>query len=82
MDIEQIKELMNHLEASKLKKLVLKRGDFELQLEKESLNPPVRTRVVATESDAPFQSGVQSETSLKGERGGSVRLDAPGTYDT
>ncbi len=78
MDIEQIKELMNHLEASKLRKLVLKKGDFELQLEKESLNPPVRTRVVAAESEAPFQS----EAPLKGERGGSARVDAPGTYVT
>lgn len=35
MDIEQIKDLMNHLEASKLRKLVYKKGDFELTLEKD-----------------------------------------------
>ncbi len=35
MEIEQIKELMTHLEGSKLRKLVFKRGDFELHLEKE-----------------------------------------------
>lgn len=35
MDIEQIKELINHLEASKLRKMVYKKGDFELHLEKE-----------------------------------------------
>ncbi len=36
MDLETIKELMAHLEGSKLKKLVYKQGDFELHLEKES----------------------------------------------
>jgi acetyl-CoA carboxylase biotin carboxyl carrier protein len=35
VEIEQIKELMASVESSKLKKFVLKKGDFELQLEKE-----------------------------------------------
>jgi len=79
MDIEQIKDLMSHLEASKLRKLVLKKGDFELQLEKESVNPPpMRPRLIAAETESAFQS----ELALKGERNGSVRPDAPGTYVT
>ncbi len=79
MDIEQIKDLINHLEASKLRKLVFKKGDFELQLEKESLTPaPQRPRIVAAEAESAFQS----EIPLKGERGGTARQDAPGTYVT
>lgn len=35
MDFEHIEKLMAKLETSKLKKLVIKKGDFELQLEKE-----------------------------------------------
>ncbi len=41
MNLEQIKELMTSLESSKLKKLVLKKGDFELELEKEGDAPSV-----------------------------------------
>ena len=53
MDIEQVKELMQYLEASKLRKMVYKKGDFELHLEKEEDSlPPVR-RVVVSESAAP-----------------------------
>jgi acetyl-CoA carboxylase biotin carboxyl carrier protein len=78
MDIKQIKELMTHLEESKLRKLVFKKGDFELHLEKESANPPPRPRMVPAEAESAFQS----EVALKGERGGSVKGDAPGTYVT
>ncbi len=35
MNVEQIKELTAILESSKLKKIVVKSGDFEIQLEKE-----------------------------------------------
>lgn len=79
MDIDQIKDLMSHLEASKLRKLVYRKGDFELQLEKESVNPPpLRPRVVAAETESAFQS----EVALKGDRGGTSRPDAPGVYVT
>ena len=40
MNVEQIKELTAILESSKLKKIVVKSGDFELQLEKEGDAPP------------------------------------------
>ena len=76
MDIEQIKELMACLEASKLRKLVFKKGDMELHLEKESAAP--HPRYVTAETEAPFQS----EVPLHGERGGSIREEAPGTYVT
>lgn len=82
MELEQIKELMNQLEASKLRKLVIKKGDFELQLEKEQANlPAARPRAILAEAEAAFQS----EVPLKGERGGSSstsRADAPGTFVT
>ncbi len=35
MDLNEIKELMNQLEASKLRKMFIKKGDFEISLEKE-----------------------------------------------
>lgn len=79
MDIDQIKELMTHLEASKLKKLVFKKGDLEIQIEKESAAPsrPLRVPVAETVNETAFQA----ELSLKGERGGSVRENsAPGNF--
>lgn len=80
MDIDQIKELMNHLEASKLKKLVLKKGDFEIHLEKDSVGERVKLpRQMAAENETAFQS----EAPLKGERGGSRELIEPsGTFVT
>lgn len=39
MNVEQIKELTAILEGSKLKKIVVKNGDFEIQLEKEGEVP-------------------------------------------
>lgn len=74
MNIEEIKDLMNHLEASKLSKLVFKKGDFELRLEKDSA-PVQRVRSIVQE-----ESAFQSEVPLKGERGGAVRSEAPGVH--
>lgn len=45
MNLEQIKELMAGLAESKLKKLVVKRGDFELQLEKETTDSPIQAHL-------------------------------------
>ncbi len=73
MDIAQIKELMAELEASKLSKLILKKGDFELHLEKETASlPPPRPRAAPVESDT-----FQPEVTPKAERAA-----APGTYVT
>ena len=77
MDTQQIKELMAQLEESKLKKLIIKKGDFELHLEKESVGLSVaRPRMIQADAESAFQS----EVALKGERGGGHRMDAPGTY--
>lgn len=81
MDTEQVKELMTLLEESKLKKLVFKKGDFELLLEKESVNNPPLARPRAVQYEAA-EPAFQSEVTMKGERGGSVRVDAPGNYVT
>ncbi len=79
MDTQQIKELMVQLEESKLKKLVIKKGDFELHLEKESMNVPVRPqRVVQAETESAFQA----EEPLRGERGGSQKQELSGTFVT
>lgn len=73
MDMEQIKELMRQLEESKLSKLVFKKGDVELHLEKESAYlPPPRSKPVLPEQENFFSS----ETPSKGERSGSGRVEA------
>jgi acetyl-CoA carboxylase biotin carboxyl carrier protein len=78
MDMQQIKDLMAQLQESRLSKLVYKKGDFELHLEKESASLP-RPRAHAAETESAFQS----EAPLKGERGGAMRsADAPGTFVT
>lgn len=79
MELEQIKELMNHLEESKLRRIVIKKGDFELHLEKEETCPlPSRRNITAESvSDETFQS----EIPLKGERGGHFE-EAPGVFVT
>ena len=68
MELKEIKELIAHIEASKLTKFSLKKGDFELHLEKEgayvpqarhSMPPPVAN-----------EDAFQSEIPMKGERGG------------
>ncbi|HEX2583445.1 MAG TPA: acetyl-CoA carboxylase biotin carboxyl carrier protein [Chlamydiales bacterium] len=78
MDLEQIEKLMAKLETSKLKKLVIKKGDFELQLEKEG-----EVQVVAAAPHSrPIAAENGPELSPKGERGGGRKLDADGIYVT
>lgn len=69
MDTQQIKELIALLEGSKLEKLVLKKGDFEIQLEKEkvALVPLSRPRSVSVEPE---------------EAPPKVEKPAPGTFVT
>lgn len=69
MDTQHIKELIALLEGSKLEKLVLKKGDFEIQLEKEkvALVPLSRPRHAPVEPE---------EAPPKAEKG------APGTFVT
>ncbi len=70
---DQIKELISYLEESKLTKLVFKKGDMEIQLEKGA----APLKFVSAEP------AFESDISLQGERGGTIRKaesDAPGTY--
>jgi acetyl-CoA carboxylase biotin carboxyl carrier protein len=83
MDLDQIKQLMRDLEESKLKKLVLKKGDFELHLEKEGdlqmipIAPPMPRSVLAENAT---ESAFEAEASQRGERGGARQLETEGTY--
>lgn len=82
MDIEQIKELMSLLEGSKLRKLVYKKGDFELHLEKEAAAPALaaRARMIPAEP-AEMESAFQNDVALKGDhRGGSSHVGQPGSF--
>ncbi len=80
MDIEQIKELMNHLEASKLRKMVYKKGDFELHLEKEGAALPISRRAVSME--VPQEEVVVQSVKPKNEElpGSFVTSPMVGTY--
>ena len=82
MDFEEIKQLIAHIEASKLTKFTLKKGDFELHLEKQSeFAPQVRYH---TPAPLPNEDAFQSEIPMKGERGG-VKHNEPqqtGTFVT
>lgn len=83
MDIEQIQQLMKTLSESNLSKMVFKKGDTELHLEKETIASP---RIVhpAPREEIDF-SLYPSEPSLKGSRGGSTRVEkeeVSGTFVT
>jgi acetyl-CoA carboxylase biotin carboxyl carrier protein len=74
MEIEQIKELMGYLEESKLSKLIFKKGDMEIRLEKEPERPKYQvTRSMPAE--AVSEGAFQSDAALHGERGGSIRRE-------
>ena len=84
MDLEYIEKVMAKLEASKLKKLVIKQGDFELQLEKETevqfVAAAPHPRIVMAENAT--ESAFQQEFAQKGERGGARKVEIEGTYVT
>lgn len=67
MDIQQIKELIALLEESKLTKLVVKKGDLELHLEKESAHlPSPRLSPIPTELAAALQSEAPRKEEVSG----------------
>jgi acetyl-CoA carboxylase biotin carboxyl carrier protein len=75
MDTEQVKELVSLLEGSKLlSKLVLKKGDFELRLEKEGTYAPIVNRrpvhiaeaVESVVKPAPVASGQHVKSPMVG----------------
>ncbi len=75
MNMDEIRALMTHFEASKLHKMVYKKGDFELQLEKEGNVAPLVRKAFPAETvvDAPVVDPKGS--SRKGE-------EAPGSFVT
>jgi len=83
VDLTQIKQLMSELESSKLKKLIVKKGDFELHLEKEGDAPPPPVHYHhprQTMAENASETAFQSELPQKGERGGARKMEAEGTY--
>jgi len=82
VDLSQIKELMGYLEESKLSKLIFKKGDMEIHLEKPSSCLPPMQSVKVLAPDNGLESAFHPETPLKGDRGGARREEAPGTYVT
>lgn len=81
MEMEQIKEIIAALEKSQLGKLTIKKGDFEIHLEKPGLAPlPPAPRPHMAPADT--ESAFQSELAQKGERGGSRAVEQSGTYVT
>ena len=76
MDIGEIKQLMDELEASKLHKIVYKKGDFEIQLEKQLANVPVAPIAAAA---APSSAAPPAE---KEPEGNFVTSPMVGTFYT
>lgn len=81
MDFNQIKELMDCLEESKLSKLIFKKGDMEIHLEKESSPCLPAQPVRAAPSESHLESVFHPDP-LKTERGGVRREDASSSYVT
>jgi len=86
MDLEKIQQLMKTLEESRLKKLVLKQGDFELTLEKEGevFTPMMQAPPQITHHHAlrGIIEESSTESSQRGERGGTRKPELEGTYVT
>ena len=79
MDLENIKALIAHLESSKLKKMIYKKGDFELHLEKESeATPPIHYSIPPHHSTKPHFEPHHELSHAKADR----FAEAPGTYVT
>jgi len=68
VELKDIKDLMGYLEENKLKKIVIKRGDFELELERESkdvqaVQNPLPTYIPQqVEAAAPAAAAVDNST--------------------
>lgn len=84
MDVDQIKELMGVVERSKIRKLHMKKGDFELQIEKEAEPLPAAAlpplyyppRAAAAEaSEAVFHSDQLAKTEKGGKRTAETSAD-------
>lgn len=86
MDLEKIQQLMKTLEESRLKKLVIKQGDFELTLEKEGevFMPMMQAAPQITHHHAlrGIVEEPSAEASQRGERGGARKPELEGTFVT
>jgi acetyl-CoA carboxylase biotin carboxyl carrier protein len=76
---------MSDLEASKLKKLVVKKGDFELHLEKDGeshgpISAPAPHRYVVTDPLPEESSGHKGSHHKKQEEGTYVKSPMVGTF--
>jgi len=79
VDLDIIKALMAQLEASKLRKMIYKQGDFELHLEKENeVPPPPVYSGPASQPVKPYFEPHHELASAKGDRS----TDLPGNYVT
>ena len=88
MNLDEIKELMDALLDRGLKKVVYKKGDLELSLEKEGIPPPVAERspvamsapvMVQSEQPAMVQSEQPAKEKVR-EKGDFVTSPMVGTY--
>lgn len=82
MEINEIKKLMCYLEERELKKIVIKKGDFELHLEKNSPNDaaaPISTFVPVETKGQATQVVAQKEETTKKE-GQFVTSPMVGTF--
>jgi acetyl-CoA carboxylase biotin carboxyl carrier protein len=93
MDIEEIQKLMKALEESRLKKIVLKQGDFELTLEKEGdvYLPPMSSMPQMHQMSSPsmvtsqhhaLRGIIEESTHDSSQRSGGKKSELDGSYVT
>src|SRR5579864_8691462 len=83
MDLEKIQQLMKTLEESRLKKLVIKQGDFELTLEKEGeVFVPMMAPPPQISHQHMHRAVLEESSSDSVHRGGSRKPEVEGNYVT
>lgn len=79
MKLDEIKDLIGFLEKGNLTKIVIKRGDFELQLEKGSYVPAASPHPVAHHAPAAMKQEAPEESKAHAAKPQAVK---PGKYVT
>lgn len=79
MNLEEIQKLMRLIEESKLSRFRLKKGDFELLLEKEGTHTPPPPHHFANYGEAPARSEKESKREEK-VSGSFIKAPMVGTY--
>ena len=89
MDLDQIKELISCLESSGLSKLVFKKGDMEILLEKGSHHPvgasqPIRMTAPEHHAETAFHPDHHAKGSARREEASGRHVTSPmvGTFYT